>query len=494
MLEHYDEAKDTFNSINTTSMKEEDRLEISTWQKAIEMIQGNASVGFDFIRFKERFLKTYLTPLYYQFAYLDLGDSIARNDLEHADEILRAIKITDKKDKKLLPYINDNIFYNGLYLQKNGDIDAAIKLWQTLADDKSDSRNRSRATFFIARTLYDAKRIKEDEAIDKINKARFAWRGDDTEFDMLNYLGDLYLKKKDYVDTLRIWKLIASSFAAKSDLLEITTRMSKLFFQIFGVGGEANAMNDLKAVALFYEFRELTPIGKMGDEIVQQLSYKLIKMDLLDRASALLNHQINFRLSGIDRVLIADKLALLYILNLKPNKALDTLDNTEDPSITPEIRAERSRIKAQALIALKQNDLALEAIQSDNGDEANMIRVNIAWDKSDWSKVIQLLSPVLDKKASLGNRFSAQDSEYVLRLALCNIMLNNQQGVKDIYNKYEKLMDNKTNLQATLDFIAKGDAPIDYTALEQTLGLTSMVGFMDQYRKTIISPTITSAQ
>ena len=41
--------------------------------------------------------------------------------------------------------------------------------------------------------------------------------------------------------------------------------------------------------AMFYEFRELTPIGRRGDELIRRLADRLASIDLLDQAAELCN-------------------------------------------------------------------------------------------------------------------------------------------------------------------------------------------------------------
>ena len=41
--------------------------------------------------------------------------------------------------------------------------------------------------------------------------------------------------------------------------------------------------------AMFYEFRELTPIGRRGDEMIRRLADRLVAVDLLDQAGELCN-------------------------------------------------------------------------------------------------------------------------------------------------------------------------------------------------------------
>ena len=64
----------------------------------------------------------------------------------------------------------------------------------------------------------------------------------------------------------------------------------------------------LTALALYDEYRELTPAGSEGDEMIGRLADRLVGVDLLDRAVALLDHQIKFRLKGEKRVEVRTKL------------------------------------------------------------------------------------------------------------------------------------------------------------------------------------------
>ena len=60
------------------------------------------------------------------------------------------------------------------------------------------------------------------------------------------------------------------------------------------------------ALGLFYDFRELTPPGRRGDEMIRRLSDRLVSVDLLDQAADLLQHQVDHRLQGAARAQVAE--------------------------------------------------------------------------------------------------------------------------------------------------------------------------------------------
>ena len=81
----------------------------------------------------------------------------------------------------------------------------------------------------------------------------------------------------------------------------------------------------VQALALFYDFREQTPIGADGDEMVRRLARRLIDVDLLDQAAELLKHQVDERLEGVAKAQVATDLATVYLMDRQAEKALQVI-------------------------------------------------------------------------------------------------------------------------------------------------------------------------
>jgi hypothetical protein len=81
-------------------------------------------------------------------------------------------------------------------------------------------------------------------------------------------------------------------------------------------------------LSLFYDFRELTPIGRRGDELVRRLVDRLVSIDLLDQAADLLLHQVDNRLTGTAKAQIAADLALIYLMDYRPSEAVAVLQRS----------------------------------------------------------------------------------------------------------------------------------------------------------------------
>ena len=100
-----------------------------------------------------------------------------------------------------------------------------------------------------------------------------------------------------------------------------------LFAQIF-LGSKGDDLPPVDALAMFYEFREFTPIGRRGDEMIRRLADRLVAVDLLDQASELLQYQVDHRLEGAARAQVAARLAMVYLTNRKPDRAIAALRTT----------------------------------------------------------------------------------------------------------------------------------------------------------------------
>src|SRR4029077_9511421 len=81
----------------------------------------------------------------------------------------------------------------------------------------------------------------------------------------------------------------------------------------------------IDALGMFYEYRELTPIGRRGDEMIRRLAERLTAVDLLDEPAELLQYQVDKRLEGAARAQVAARLAMVYLTNRKPDRAIAAL-------------------------------------------------------------------------------------------------------------------------------------------------------------------------
>ncbi len=151
-------------------------------------------------------------------------------------------------------------------------------------------------------------------------------------------------------------------------------------FDSLFLGGKGDALPPIEALGLFYDYRDLTPIGRRGDEMIRRLADRLVSVDLLDQAAELLQHQVDHRLQGAARAQVATRLAVIYLMNRKPRpRARRRLQTTRTAELSNELRDQRLLLEARALSDTGRHDLALELIANINSHEAIRLRSDILW-------------------------------------------------------------------------------------------------------------------
>ncbi|MDP1585605.1 MAG: tetratricopeptide repeat protein [Bradyrhizobium sp.] len=214
------------------------------------------------------------------------------------------------------------------------------------------------------------------------------WRGDETETESLKRLASLYTQDGRYRDAFRVMRT-ALRTNPNSDMTRKIQDEAALTFDALFLDGKGDALPPVEALGLFYDYRELTPIGRRGDEMIRRLAGRLVAVDLLDQAAELLQHQVDHRLQGAGRAQVATKLATIYLMNRKPDHALATLQKTRSAELANELREQRLLLEARALADIGRHDLALELANSVDGREAIRLRADVLWKARRWREAAE---------------------------------------------------------------------------------------------------------
>src|SRR5262249_24809758 len=153
------------------------------------------------------------------------------------------------------------------------------------------------------------------------------WRGDDLDVRALEMMARLYSDVGRYGEALAAVRT-ANRLDPNSDLSRRGQDMASALFSDIFLDHKGDKLSPIDALGLFYEYRELTPIGRRGDEMIRRLADRLVAVDLLDQASELLQYQVDHRLEGAARAQVAARLAMIYLMNRKPDRALAALRTT----------------------------------------------------------------------------------------------------------------------------------------------------------------------
>ena len=164
-------------------------------------------------------------------------------------------------------------------------------------------------------------------------------------------LGDVYSELGRWREALGVMRIAADRFPNDPAARQLRADMSTLFERLF-LDGEADQLQPIEALGLFYEFSDLTPVGPNGDRIVRLLAGRLVKVDLLEQAAQLLQHQVDERLQGMGKAQVAADLAAIYLMDHKPDQALVAIDTSRQPNMPTSLLADRRILEARALLGL----------------------------------------------------------------------------------------------------------------------------------------------
>jgi hypothetical protein len=261
--------------------------------------------------------------------------------------------------------------------------DAALELYAKVTNS-AHRPAAMRATLEATLLKLRLDKIRPDEAIDRLERLRFQWRGDEVELRTLTELGKLYVAQSRVREGLNAMRLAVRHFSDTDEARSTAAEMARIFEDLF-LGGKANDVAPVQALAMFYDFRELTPVGARGDEMIRKLAERLIAVDLLPQAAELLQYQVDNRLDGIAKASVASRLALVYLLDRRPEKALGAIRATKQTRLPDELIVQRNLIESRALADLKMYDEALDLVMTDFSGEAERLRADILWDAQRWA-------------------------------------------------------------------------------------------------------------
>ncbi len=283
------------------------------------------------------------------------------------------------------------------------------------------------------------KKITEDQAIKALERLSIIWRGDENELHTLHRLAELYAKNKDYRAAFQIMKNTIIAFPDAKEALQIQDEMKEVFTDLF-LYGKADDLSPIKALGLYYDYKELTPIGRLGDELIRRLAGRLIKVELLDQATELLDYQIKNRLNGIARAQVAARLALVHLMNRKPALALRTIRDTRQPDLPKSLKRRRDILEARSLGEMGRVENTIDILSQLDGYEIARLRADAYWTAHRWQRAGELLEEMLSSRWQDEAPLDTTERFDVLRAAISYSLSEDQFALDRLRKKYYNKM------------------------------------------------------
>ncbi len=360
---------------------------------------------------------------------LQVGDTPAAEKLIEA---IRAEDLTPEQENKVK-------FLAARAARINGDDEIAIGLFEQAAVGP-DRPTAARAAVKRTEMLLELGRLEPAAAAAELEELRYAWRGGEFEFDLLRRLGTLYLRSGQFRDGLNTLRQAATYFRSHPLAPRVTETMVEAFNALF-LEGIADKMPPVTAIAIYDEFKELTPPGRLGDRMIQNLADRLASVDLFDSAAELLDAQIKFRLAGPERARVGARLALIHLLNREYERALAALDQSEDIGISEDLSRQRRQLRARAMIGMGDDIAALALIEEDEDLPAEQLRAEVYWDRQDWREASKSFRNIIDLVGiDQSQPLSERDSLYVLNYVIALTLDGNERAVARVNRDYGSAM------------------------------------------------------
>jgi hypothetical protein len=354
-------------------------LEADPWRGALSALKGDwAKAAADFQE-SDALIDDYPQAVRFQLQSLAVESAIQTQDAATAHDGLDKLKA----DQPTPPQEARIAFLEGLLARSEGNAQAATAAWDGIGP-QADADTAARAEFARVDLAQETGAITDAEAIKRLEALRFATRGSLMEFPLLERLGELYLADGRPRQGLELLRQLASHFPQHRDLNKVMAAMTKGFRDAF-LGPAAKKLKPLEAIALYGQFSELTPPGAEGGEIAMALADRMIDIDLLDRADAVLLDQVRHKLTGVDKARVGAKLAEVRLLDEDPDQALAALKESGAPDLPAPLAADRRRLEAEALHRTGRSLEALALLANDQDPDAGKLKARMYWEMKEWA-------------------------------------------------------------------------------------------------------------
>lgn len=457
--------------------------EIGVWRSALAADRGDWLGAARGLQDSELYVQRYPDDLRVRFSLLGADAALRIDDPNGALAWLESLEGVDLSaaDAGL-----QNVL-RGKILAANGHFDEALEKYDA-AIDGDDRKSRALAMFERANLLLEAEEADAAKILGDLDRLRFAWRGDDLEFNVLRRLGELQIESEEYRGGLKTLKRAAANFPEHPEAEGLTDLMQTTFTDLY-LHGDAAAMPAVRAIAIFNEFRELTPTGNEGDEMIRRLADRLVSVDLLDQAVELLAHQMEFRVEGADKANVGTRLAILQLMDRRPEEALEALRDSEVSGMTVSLVAERRLLQARSYAEMGLIDKALERIGLDSSVEADRLRADIFTRTLDWPRAVEVLTRLVGAAPAPGQTLDPGRSVLVLNLAVALNLANNRSGLDGLRARFGAAMA-ATEFAYDFRVIASEDTNSRElrNAMSRVAAVDDFKAFMEGYRARLAQP------
>lgn len=410
--------------------------------------------------------------------------SAARAGVETRDPML-ATRYLDEIDFGLLNpgQVAEYQLLQGRVAEIEGRVDEALEEYG-LVIATEDRPTRAEAVYRTLLLLDENGRIDHAKATETLSAEVLLWRGGALEADMQALLAKLYFENKQYREGFDTVKATVAHHPESRVVNALQEQAQDTFNDLY-LNGRADALEPVVALGLYYDFRQLTPPGTRGDEMIRNLARRLVKVDLLQQAGDLLEYQIESRLKGAAQSQVAADLAVIRIADRDPEGALRALNSTRLAELPPRVERQRRVLEARALIDSGRERLAIDLLQPLKGRDADLLRVDGYWQAKNYVSAGELIE-VMYSSGLHPERLVEEERMHIIRAAVGFVLAGDTLGLARLRSKFGDEMAKSAEWEM-FDFVTKDISPtsIEFRKVAREVsGLDTLNAFLKSYSDT----------
>ena len=475
MMERHDDARKLLNDDVVR-----DDPEALLWRAVIDSRDRNWPRAIAGFRAGEGALEGYPDALQ---AQMRLHWARAAVEVRDFGTATTEIETVEKMDRE---YVNPNdvALVRARIDEGQGRLDDALAAYARIYDSPHRPAAAEAGMRGALLALQD-KAISRDDAIARLETVSAIWRGDGAvEAETMAALGRFYAEDNRWREAFAMARRANEVYPNHDKIRSLHDEAARLFESVF-LDGKGSSIDRVQALALFYDFKDLTPPGRRGDEIVRQLAERLVALDLLDNAAVLLQHQIDHRLKGAQRATVATRLAIIYLMDRKPSAALQALRSTRLPELPYHIKRARSLLEARALSDLSRTDLALDIVNAESGADVDRLTADIQWQGRRWRAAGETYERILGDRWKERRELSDSERADVVRAAIAYALAEESLSMDRLRGKYGALMANSSDARAfQLITSPAASRAREFRELARTVARAdTLAEFLTEYRK-----------
>jgi hypothetical protein len=462
----------------------EDNADAAFWRTIVASDTMDWDTSYANIKRGHAVLGAYPPKVQQSFLLAAAKSSLEYKDRPFADTLLTEINPGSLSPNRLAEYF----LLRGRVAMEAGDADGAMRSWSQ-AKALGQRPQSAEVDFWTLQHQYETGELSSEKVLQELAGLSLRWRGDEIELKSLRVLSRLYADDAQYRKSFQTMKsavlVDSQSETTRSLQDDINGRFEDLFLH-----GGASALDPIEALALYYDFRELTPIGAKGDEMVRKLAARLIDVDLLSQAAELLAHQVDNRLRGTARAQIAADLAFVHILNKEPHLALQAIRRTQQAKLPNLLDRQRRLLEAKALADVGKADLAVTLVKNLEGTDAERLIADIEWDAENWQSAAESYERVAAESWSDAGSLSTLQRQAVLKAGIAYSLAKDDLGRERLRGKFAEKMSNSEDAIAFDVVTSPMDGQgLEFRSVSQKLTTAdAMRSFLSDYRRRYIAP------